>query len=69
MIFIERIAIVVDYGYSIEIKNFANEYNRINNKFRGDNGYNPMKFCTEFIKKPSVETNGNIILIIEKIIN
>ena len=48
--FIERIANFVDSNIqSMDIKNFANEYNKINNKFRGDKGNNPMTFFTEFI--------------------
>ena len=45
---------------SIEIRNFLNEYNKINNKFSGDKGNNPMTFFNEFIKKLSEETNENI---------
>jgi len=59
--FIEKIANVAGYEDSIEIKNFASEYNKINNKFRGDKGNNPMTFFTEFIKKLSEETNDNIL--------
>ena len=61
--FIEKIASVVGYEDSIEIKYFASEYNKINNKFRGDKGNNPMIFFTEFIKKLSDETNDNILKI------
>jgi hypothetical protein len=59
--FIEKIASVVGYEDSIEIKYFASEYNKLNNKFRGDKGNNPMTFFTEFIKKLSDETNDNIL--------
>ena len=60
--FIEKIAnFVGTQDYSTYIKNFANEYNKINNKFRGDKGNNPMTFFTEFIKKLSEETNDNIL--------
>ena len=41
--------------YDIEIKNLADEYNRINNKFNGEEGNNPMTFFTEFIKELSKE--------------
>ena len=56
--FIEKIANSVD---SIEIKNFSNEYNKINNKFSGNKGNNPMTFFNEFIKNLSEETNENIL--------
>jgi len=60
--FIEKIAnFVGSREYSTYIKYFANEYNKINNKFTGEKGNNPMTFFTEFIKKLSEETNDNIL--------
>lgn len=46
--FIEEIANSDD---SIEIKHFAEQYNKINYKFNGRRGNNPMTFFTEFIKQ------------------
>lgn len=46
---------------SIEIKKFAENYNKINYKFNGESGNNPMTFFTEFIKKLGEENNGNIL--------
>jgi len=46
---------------AIEIKRFANEYNKINNKFDGEKGNNPMTFFNEFIKKLGKENNGKIM--------
>ena len=46
-----------------EILNFANEYNKINNKFNGYKGNNPMTFFNEFIKKLGEENNENIVKI------
>jgi hypothetical protein len=42
----------------IEIFDFAKEYNKINNKFNGQKGNNPMTFFIEFIKdlNPSIST-------------
>ena len=40
---------------SIEISEFSNKYNKINKKFRGDIGNNPMTFLTEFIKQLEIE--------------
>ena len=40
---------------SIEISEFSNKYNKINKKFRGDIGNNPMTFFTEFIKQLEIE--------------
>ena len=45
---------------SIEISNFSNEYQKINSKFTGEKGNNPMTFFTEFIKKLG-EENKDII--------
>lgn len=45
---------------SIEISDFSNNYNKINHKFRGDTGNNPMTFFTEFIKQLDSE-NGDIL--------
>jgi len=59
--FIQNIARSVDSNNSIQIKDFANKYNKLNNKFRGDKGNNPMTFFTDFIKKLSEETNENIL--------
>lgn len=39
--------------YPIEINGIADEYNRINKKFCGEEGNNPMTFFTEFIKELS----------------
>ena len=47
----------------IEISNFAKEYNKINNKFNGYKGNNPMTFFNEFIKKLGEENNENILKI------
>jgi hypothetical protein len=44
---------------NLEFKFFSSEYNKINNKFRGDKGNNPMIFFTEFIKKLNDKTNDN----------
>ena len=46
--FIEKIANSND---SIEIEYFAEQYNKINYKFNGRRGNNPMTFFTEFIKQ------------------
>ena len=46
---------------NIEISYFAKEYNKINNKFNGEKGNNPMTFFNEFIKKLGEENNGNIL--------
>ena len=46
---------------SVKIKNFAKEYNKINYKFNGKEGNNPMTFFNEFIKKLGEENNGNIV--------
>ena len=51
--FIEKIA--NSKKYSIEIKYFAKEYNKINSKFSGKYGNNPMTFFNEFIKKLNEE--------------
>ena len=45
---------------SIKIKKFSNEFNKINSKFDGYRGNNPMKFFVEFIKQLG-EENKNII--------
>ena len=45
---------------SIEISDFSNSYNKINHKFRGDTGNNPMTFFIEFIKQLESE-NGDIL--------
>lgn len=45
----------------MEVKSFDDEINKINNKFSGDKGNNPMIFLTEFIKKLSEETNEKIL--------
>lgn len=42
---------------SIKISEFSNNYNKINHKFRGDIGNNPMTFFTEFIKRLDEENN------------
>jgi len=55
--FIEKI--VNSKIYSIEIKNFAKEYNKINSKFSGKHGNNPMTFFNEFIKKLNEENKEN----------
>ena len=47
----------------IEISKFAKEYNKINNKFNGYKGNNPMTFFNEFIKKLGEENNENILKI------
>lgn len=47
--FIKKIAETDDD--EIEIKSLADEYNKINNKFNGEEGNNPMTFFTEFIKE------------------
>ena len=47
----------------IEIYNFANEYNKINHKFNGYKGNNPMTFFNEFIKKLAEENDDNILKI------
>ena len=47
----------------IEISKFAEEYNKINNKFNGYKGNNPMTFFNEFIKKLGEENNENILKI------
>ena len=56
---------IKDISYSkvnaIEIKQFAENYNKINNKFNGEKGNNPMTFFNEFIKKLGEENNGNIL--------
>ena len=46
--FIEEIA---NSNNSIEIEYFAEQYNKINYKFNGRRGNNPMTFFTEFIKQ------------------
>ena len=45
----------------IEIFNFTQEYNKINNKFNGYKGNNPKSFFKEFIKRLGDENNGNFI--------
>ena len=40
---------------SIEISEFSEEYNKINHKFRGDTGNNPMTFFLEFVKQLDLE--------------
>ena len=49
-------------NHSIEIKYFANEYNKINYKFSGKHGNNPMSFFTEFIQQLNEENKENDIL-------
>ena len=44
-----------------EISYFAKDYNKINYKFNGEKGNNPMTFFNEFIKKLGEENNGNIL--------
>ena len=44
----------------IEIKDFSNEFNKINKKFSGTKGNNPMTFFTEFIKELDSE-NSDIL--------
>ena len=46
---------------NIEISYFAKEYNKINNKFNGEKGNNPMTFFNEFIKKLGEENKGKIL--------
>jgi len=46
---------------NIEISYFAKEYNKINYKFNGEKGNNPMTFFNEFIKKLGEENKGKIL--------
>ena len=46
---------------AIEIKQFSENYNKINNKFNGKKGNNPMVFFNEFIKRLDEENNGGIL--------
>lgn len=46
----------------IEITEFANEYNKINERFSGNKGNNPMTFFDEFIKQLDTENNDIIDL-------
>jgi hypothetical protein len=55
--FIEKIANTK--SNAIEIKYFAKEYNKINNKFSGKHGNNPMTFFNEFIQKLNEENGRN----------
>ena len=55
--FIEKIVNTKDHA--IEIKYFAKEYNKINNKFSGRYGNNPMTFFNEFIQKLNEENEQN----------
>lgn len=64
--FIEKIASFEGSFDSIEIKNFAQEFNKINYKFSGDKGNNPMTFFTEFIKKLSEKNNDILKLFMGK---
>lgn len=64
--FIEKIASFEGFFDSIEIKNFAQEFNKINHKFSGDKGNNPMTFFTEFIKKLSEKNNDILKLFMGK---
>ena len=64
--FIEKIASFEGSFDSIEIKNFAQEFNKINYKFSGDKGNNPMTFFTEFIKKLSEKKNDILKLFMGK---
>ena len=56
--FIKKIA--NSYFNKIEIFDFAKEYNKINNKFNGQKGNNPMTFFNEFIKKLEEENDEKI---------
>ena len=46
---------------AIEIRQFAEEYNKINYKFNGEEGNNPMTFFNEFIAILGNENNENIL--------
>ena len=46
----------------IEIKEFSSKYSKINSKFSGRYGNNPMTFFTEFITQLNKENNNNDIL-------
>lgn len=46
----------------IEIKEFSSKYSKINPKFSGRYGNNPMTFFTEFITQLNKENNNNDIL-------
>lgn len=59
-LFNELIDKIIRANYSIEISNFANEYMKINSKFSGKHGNNPMTFFTEFINKLG-EENKDIL--------
>lgn len=55
--FYDFIELVNDSNDIVRIGYFANELNKINNKFNGVEGNNPLNFYTEFIKELSKENN------------
>jgi hypothetical protein len=61
-IFYNFINEIVSSSSPIEIKEFSYKYHKINPKFSGRYGNNPMTFFTEFITQLNKENNNNDIL-------
>lgn len=57
-IFNDLLVKIINSEESIEIKDFSKGYNKINSKFTGDKGNNPMTFFSEFIQQLDSENPG-----------
>ena len=53
---------IINSNKPIEISNFSKAYHKINQKFSGDKGNNPMTFFTEFIKQLEEENKNKGLL-------
>ena len=53
---------IINSNKPIEISNFSKAYHKINHKFSGDKGNNPMTFFTEFIKQLEEENKNKGLL-------
>lgn len=53
--FLDFLKLIENSNDSIKIEYFADDYNKINPKFKANSGNNPIKFFSEFIKELSKE--------------
>lgn len=57
-IFYNLLLKIINSEGPIKITEFSSEYNKINERFSGSKGNNPMTFFDEFIKQLDTENNG-----------
>jgi hypothetical protein len=60
--FLDFLKLIENSNEPIKIEYFADDYNKINPKFKGNSGNNPIKFFSEFIKELSKENKEVLAL-------